>query len=183
MGRIGLSGEWPVTPTGARKTDEKTWREMAARHRSIERLAQVQIALAQMKTVQPLAIGPDGRARLGKKDLAYRRLHLPYSDEDTRSSASGPTDPRPAAISRCPPNSSCSGTTGGVRSSPRLLARPCCTPTGAVEEIAIAAYLSGDPTMIRHYRSGDFYLAFGRGAGLVPQMPPKLRTRRFGTGS
>jgi DNA polymerase I-like protein with 3'-5' exonuclease and polymerase domains len=40
----------------------------------------------------------------------------------------------------------------------------------ASQEIAIAAYLSGDPAMVEHYRSGDFYLHFAKSptAQLVP---------------
>src|SRR5262245_8958842 len=36
------------------------------------------------------------------------------------------------------------------------------------QEIAIMAGLSGDPTMIADYNSGDPHIAFGRRAGLVP---------------
>jgi hypothetical protein len=47
------------------------------------------------------------------------------------------------------------------------------------QEIAVAAYLSGDPLMIEHYRTGDFYMAFGKGAGLVPETATKANHAPF----
>jgi hypothetical protein len=38
----------------------------------------------------------------------------------------------------------------------------------SAQEVGIAAALSGDENMIADYRSGDPYLAFGIGAGLLP---------------
>src|SRR5207249_1803534 len=41
------------------------------------------------------------------------------------------------------------------------------------QELAIAAALSGDLAMQEAYRSGDFYLAFGRMAGALPEWATK----------
>ncbi len=173
LGRLGVDKDWPLTPTGARKTDEKSLRAMADRHAPIERLCNTMVALGQMKKIQPLAIGPDGRARLGKKDLAFRRLGIPFLDQDLASVGYGTFRSK-------------TGRNQPMASEFLMLRnnwwRTMVTPQpGKVllyldwqsQEIAVAAYLSGDPAMIRHYRSGDFYLAFGKGAGLVPQNATK----------
>ncbi|MDV7145482.1 DNA polymerase [Tropicimonas sp. TH_r6] len=171
--REGLGEGWPLTPTGARKTDEKTWRAMADRFSIIAPLCDAQIALGQMKKIHPLAIGPDGRARLGKRELAYRRLNLTCSDEDTRSVGLG------AYRSKTGRNQPMASEFIMLRNNWwRTMVTP---PPGkallyadwASQEIAIAAYLSGDPVMIQHYRSGDFYLSFGRSAGLIPETATK----------
>ena len=168
LAAAGADSDWPLTPTGSRKTDEKTWRRMGDVYPSLSRLCDAQIALGQMKKTHPLAIGPDGRARLGKRDLAFRRLGMPYSDEDTRSVGWG------AYRSKTGRNQPKASEFVMLRNNWwRTMVTP---PPGRAllyadwssQEIGIAAYLSGDPVMIAHYETGDFYLSFGIGAGLVP---------------
>lgn len=166
--RVGADQLWPTTLTGARKTDDETWRKMAAVLPALQPLREVQTTLSQMKKVQPLAIGPDGRARLGKRELAFRRLSLPFDYRDLASvgfgayrSKTGRNQPKASEFLMLRANWW------------RTLVTP---PPGhalvyadwSSQEIGIAAYLSGDPVMIDHYRSGDFYLRFGEAAGLVP---------------
>ncbi len=171
--RLRLDDVWPLTPTGARKTDEKTLRAMAVKHASVERLCNTMVALGQMKKVQPLAIGPDRRARLGKKELGFRRLGLKHAEEETRSAGYG------AFRSKTGRNQPGASEFLMLRNNWwRTLITP---PQGKAllyadwqsQEIAVAAYLSDDQRMIEHYKSGDFYLAFGRGAKLVPDTATK----------
>ena len=170
---FSLEGVWPLTPTGARKTDEKTLRAMADKHASLERLCNTMIALSQMKKVRPLAIGPDDRARLGKKKLAYRRLGMNFTDDDLKSVGYG------SFRSKTGRNQPGASEFLMLRNNWwRTLITPL--PGKALlyadwqsQEIAVAAYLSGDPRMIEHYKSGDFYLAFGSSANLVPASATK----------
>ncbi len=171
--RLGIAEAWPLTPTGARSTSEKTYRDMADRYPAVAPFCNVQIALGQMKKVQPLGVGPDSRARLGKRDLGYKRLNLPYSDDDTRSVGYG------AFRSKTGRNQPMASEFIMLRNN---WWRTMVTPSSgkallyadwSSQEIAIAAFLSGDPNMIRHYRTGDFYLSFGKSAGLVPETATK----------
>jgi hypothetical protein len=55
---------------------------------------------------------------------------------------------------------------------PRPLISPCSEASLAIidyaqQEIGIAAYLSGDPVMISHYKTGDAFINFGLAAGLA----------------
>lgn len=171
--REELGGDWPLTPTGARKTDEKTLRGMADEHAILEPLCNTMIALGQMKKVQPLAIGPDGRARLGKKELGFKRLGMSCTQYDLRSVGYG------AYRSKTGRNQPMASEFIMLRNN---WWRTLVTPTErkallyadwSSQEIAVAAYLSGDVNMIKDYMSGDFYLAFGKGAGLVPDSATK----------
>ncbi len=168
LGKVGADADWPLTPTGARKTDQNTLRQMSVVHPKLARLCDTLVALGQMKKIQPLAIGSDGRARLGKRDLGFRRLGLSYSEEDTRSVGWG------AYRSKTGRNQPKASEFVMLRNN---WWRTMVTPTEgrallyadwSSQEIAIAAFLSGDRRMIEHYESGDFYLGFGRSAGLVP---------------
>jgi hypothetical protein len=167
LAEIGADAVWPTTGSGQRSTKEDTWREMGVAFPQIARLAEVQVALGQMSKVRPLAIGPDGRARLGKRELAYRRLHLPYPDDDKSAgwcayrSKTGRNQPAAKEFLLLRNN----WWRTLITPSP---GRALLYADWTSQEIAIAAYLSSDPLMIRHYESGDFYTHYGRGAHLIP---------------
>ena len=170
---IGAKDEWPQTPNGQWSTAEKTWRGMSQRFPAIEKLATAQISLTQMKKIQPLAIGPDGRARVGKRDLAFRRVGLEAAPEDLRSVGWG------AYRSKTGRNQPGSKEFLYLRASWwRQLVTP---PPGRAliyadwktQEIAVAAYRSNDPHMIADYKAADYYLSFAKEAGLVPETATK----------
>jgi hypothetical protein len=173
--RAGAESLWPTTASGQRSTAEKVLREMADYFPLLARFCHAQISLGQMAKVRPLAIGPDSRVRLGKRELAYQRLGMPVPDDDQRSIGWG------AYRSKTGRNQPQAKDFVLLRNAWwRTMITP---PPGKAllycdwssQEIAIAAYSSGDPIMIEHYQSGDFYLHFAKSptAQLVPPWATK----------
>lgn len=183
----GADDEWPLTKTGLRSTEEDVWRKMAVAFPSIAEFCETQISVAQMDKIHPLAIGPDGRVRLGKREMAHQRLGLLVPD-NCKSAGWG------AFRSKTGRNQPAAKEFVLLRSSWwRKLITP---PPGQVliyfdwsgQEAGIACYLSRDPVMIRHYEGGDFYIAFGKEANLVPPHATKethgdIRDKKLKKGS
>jgi len=169
LAHVGADALWPMTRGGERRsTEEKVLREMGHALTSLAPLCHAMVSLGQMKKVRPLAAGPDGRVRLGRRELAYRRLGLPQDPDDERSIGWG------AFRSKTGRNQPPAKDFVLLRANWwRTLVTP---PAGrallyadwASQEIAVAGYLSGDPNMIGDYRTGDFYLTYARAEGLVP---------------
>jgi len=166
-----------------RSLAEKTLREMGSMFPRLERFCSAQISLTQMKNIQPLAIGPDGRVRVGKRDLAFRRIGQPITDlSDGRLKSAGWGAYR-AKTGRNQP---------GSREFLMLRNnwwRTLLTPEpGKVllycdwssQEIGIAAFLSGDKNMAADYEGDeDFYLAFAKSARLVPPDATKKSHKQY----
>jgi len=137
---------WPRFPSGSLALDDDTFREMARAYPTeIGPIREVRHTLSQLK-LRDLAVGSDGRNR------------CLLSAFGSRSSRNQPSN---------------SQYIFGPSTWLRSLIKP--EPGRAVayidwsqQELAIAAYLSGDPAMQEAYRSGDFYLTFAKRAGAAP---------------
>jgi hypothetical protein len=137
---------WPRTPSGRLATDEDTFRNGAKAHPQLEPLRELRTSLSQLK-LNDLAVGADGRNRTMLS--AFRTI----------TGRNAPSNSR-------------------FIFGPAVWLRSLIRPVeGTVlayidwsgQEIAIAAYLSGDPAMIAAYETGDVYLAFAVQAGLAPE--------------
>jgi hypothetical protein len=137
---------WPRLPSGSLALDDATFREMARAYPAeIGPIREVRHALSQLK-LHELAVGRDGRNRCLLSAFGSR---------------SGRNQPSNSAY------------IFGPSTWLRSLIKP--EPGRAVayvdwsqQELAIAAYLSGDQAMQQAYQSGDFYLAFAVMAGAAP---------------
>jgi hypothetical protein len=140
-----LSGDWPLTPSGAPSLDDDTLKEMGERYPEIRQLREVRQLQAQMRTLK-LTIGPDHR---------NRTLLSPFGSKTGRNTpkASQYIFGQPHCLRHL------------VRPAPGLA---LAYIDWSCQEFAIAAALSGDPKMLEAYRSGDPYLGLARFAGAVP---------------
>jgi hypothetical protein len=136
---------WPRHPSGEPMLDSDTFSDMAKVHLAIAPLAELRHALSALR-LETLAVGADGRNRCLLSAFA-------------------------AKTGRNQPSNSkfIFGPSKWLRS---LIQPP---PGYAVayidweqQEIGIAAKLSGDEKMMAAYCSGDFYLASGKQAGIIP---------------
>jgi DNA polymerase family A len=137
---------WPRLPSGQLALDEDTFKEMARAYPvEIGPIREVRSTLAQL-TLRDLAIGHDGRNRCNLWAFS------------SRSSRNQPSNSHfifgPSAWLR------------SLIKPGRGRALAYCD--WSQQELAIAAYLSGDTAMQAAYRSGDFYLAFAIQAGVAP---------------
>jgi hypothetical protein len=143
---------WPQLPSGRLALDDDTFREMARAYPAeVGPIREVRHTLSQLK-LHELAVGRDGRNR------------CLLSAFGSRSSRNQPSN---------------SAYIFGPSTWLRSLIKP--GPGRAVayvdwsqQELAIAAYLSGDQAMQEAYRSGDFYLAFAVMAGAAPSDATKV---------
>ena len=145
---------WPRLPTGRLALDDDTFREMARRDPDIASMRELRVSLSQMRLAN-LAVGSDGRNRCLLS--AFR-----------------------AKTSRNQPSNSkfIFGPAVWLRS----LIRPApgfglAYIDWSQQEFGIAAALSGDPTMMEAYKSGDPYLAFAKQAEAVPKDATKKTHR------
>jgi len=137
---------WEATATGAPRTDEEYLSSLSGKHPILEPYVQVRALADKYKMLGGLAIGPDGRSRC---------LMSPFSTKTGRNAPS--TKRFLFAMSK------------GFR----RLVKP---PEGygfvqidwAAEELAIAAYLSGDEALMSTYLEGDPYIGFAIRAGAAP---------------
>jgi hypothetical protein len=142
---------WPRLPSGALALDDETFREMARAYPiEVAPIRELRHTLSQLR-LNELAVGSDCRNR------------VLLSAFGTKTGRNAPSNSRFIF---------------GPSTWLRSLIRP--QPGRAVayvdwsqQELAIAAALSGDPTMQAAYRSGDFYLTFAKMAGVVPATATK----------
>ena len=137
---------WPRLPSGALCLDDDTFKEMAKAYPAeIGPIRETRYTLSALK-LRDLAVGADGRNR------------CLLSVFGSKSSRNQPSNSRYIF---------------GPSTWLRSLIKP--EPGRAVaycdwsqQELAIAAYLSGDETMQEAYVSGDVYLTFAKLAGAAP---------------
>ena len=144
--RIGLADSWPLTITGKYKTDEKTLETYKDTHPDIRkfRLAQDFIGSRRLKG---FIVGDDGKAR-----CSYQMYNL----------KTGRTNPSTA---KHPFN------------APKAMRNLVKAPKDKIlvnfdyrsQEVAIAAYLSGDPTMMEAVEKKDPYIRIAEINGAVPK--------------
>jgi hypothetical protein len=142
---------WPVLPSGKLALDDATFREMARSHPiEVAPFRELRYTLSQLR-LNELAVGQDGRNRC---------LLSPFASKTSRNQPSN------------------SKFVFGPAVWIRSLIKP--EPGRAVayidwsqQELAIAAYLSGDQRMQECYLTSDFYLSFAKMAGAVPMNATK----------
>jgi len=137
---------WPRLDSGELALDDDTFREMAKLFpKEIGPIRELRHALSQMK-LNELSVGRDGRNRC---------LLSPFSSSTGRNQPSntkyifGPSVWLRSLIKPGP-------------------GRAVAYCDWSQQELAIAARLSGDAKMQEAYISGDFYLTFGKMAGVIP---------------
>jgi hypothetical protein len=142
---------WPRTPTGRLSTAEETFEDMVEVYPQLRPLHELRSSLGQLKEDEGLAVGSDGRNRIGLKPFG------------TSSGRNAPSTTRFIF---------------GKSVAFRHLIRP--EPGWAVayvdweqQEFGIAAVLSDDHNMRQAYLSGDPYLEFAKQAGAVPSSATK----------
>jgi DNA polymerase I len=136
---------WPRLPSSALMLDDDTFRHRAKSEPKVQKLRELRSALSQMRG-NSIAVDIDGRSRTPLRPLA---------------SKTGRSQPSTSRF--------LFGAAKWARSFIRA-------PEGHAfayldfksQEIAIAAYLSGDEKLADSYRTGDPYLAFAKQAGLIP---------------
>jgi hypothetical protein len=142
---------WPILETGELETTDEVFEERAKTYPQLTELRYLREALGKMRLFD-FPVGKDG----------FNRSWLnPFGSKTGRNQ----------------PGSS--RFIFGASSWMRHLVQ---APPGyaisyidfANQEFAIAAYLSGDPVMIKAYESGDPYVYFGKFAGAIPEnaIPP-----------
>jgi hypothetical protein len=137
---------WSRLPSGRLALDDQTFREMARSYPgAIGPIRDVRDALAKLK-LHRLAVGPDGRNR------------TLLSVFGSRTGRNQPSASRfifsPSTWLRClitPPEG-----------------HALAYVDWSQQELAIAAYLSGDQAMMETYAAGDFYLEFAKRVGAAP---------------
>jgi hypothetical protein len=137
---------WPRLPSGKPALDEATFRTMAKVYPAIVGpVREARHALGQMRLAD-LACGSDGRNRVL---LSAFRSRTGRNQPSNSRFIFGPSCWLRSLIAPGP-------------------GRALAYVDWSQQELAIAARLSGDERMQECYRSGDFYLTFGRMAGAVP---------------
>jgi DNA polymerase-1 len=144
--------KWPrIIETGSLKMDEQTFRDQCKVYPHLEPIRQLRDILGQMR-LNGLEIGPNGRncTSLG-----------PFGSKTSRNQPSSKKF------------------IFGSAAWLRRLVRP--EPGKALvyldyeqQEFGIAAKLSGDPNMLKAYRSADPYLTFGKLCGVLPSNANKV---------
>lgn len=141
---------WPRLESGRLDLADDTFRQMARVHPQVRQLRELRYTLSQLR-LSNLSIGQDGRNRV---------LLSAFSAKTSRNQPSN------------------SRFIFGPSTWLRGLIKPGKGKAVAYidwsqQEFGIAAALSGDPTMMQAYRSGDPYLAFAKQAGAAPQEATK----------
>ncbi|MBF0495034.1 MAG: DNA polymerase I [Deltaproteobacteria bacterium] len=135
---------WPRLPSGRLDLSDDTFREMARSHYRVAPLRELRSSLGQMR-LNDLAVGADRR---------NRTLLSPFRSKTGRNQPSN------------------SKFIFGPSTWLRSLIKPepdhgLAYVDWCQQEFGIAAYLSGDPNMIKSYESGDPYLEFAKLTGGV----------------
>ena len=144
--RIGLADVWPLTITGKYKTDEKTLDNYKDTHPDIRKFKLAQEFIGSRK-LKGFIVGPDGKAR-----CSYRMYGL----------KTGRTNPSTA---KHPFN------------APKAMRNLVAAPKDKImvnfdyrsQEVAIAAYLSGDPNMMAAVEQSDPYIQIAKMNNAVPK--------------
>ena len=144
--RIGLSDVWPLTITGKYKTDENTLEEYKDTHPDIRKFKLAQEFIGSRK-LKGFIVGPDGKAR-----CSYRMYGL----------KTGRTNPSTA---KHPFN------------APKAMRNLVAAPKDKImvnfdyrsQEVAIAAYISGDPKMMAAVEQTDPYIQIAKMNNAVPK--------------
>jgi DNA polymerase I len=149
---------WPLTQHGHPELKIKTLGKQARRYPELKKLVHLRQSIAELRISQLVnTVGADGFSRCPL---------LPFW---TKTSRNQPSAKDKIFLPALP-----AWLHGLIRPPPGW---------GLAEldwdgqEIAIMAGLSGDPTMIEDYQSGDPHLRFGKRAGLVPQDATKQSHR------
>lgn len=141
---------WPTTTSGRLATDDQTFRDQAKIYPQVSALRELRHSLSEMK-LEALEVGSDGRNRTMLKPFA------------SRSGRNQPSNNKfvfgPSVWIR-----------GLIKPSP---GHSLAYVDWSMQEIAIAASLSGDQALMQAYTSGDPYLEFARMAGAVPSSATK----------
>jgi DNA polymerase I len=152
----GLIDDWPRTEKrGVLKVDKDVLKEQARAHPQLNDLREMLLLKGCLRE-SPLAVGSDGR----------NRTELwPFG------SATGRNQP------------SSTKAIFGAATWQRSLIQPAEDMAVAyvdysAEEVAIAAYLSGDPELLKAIESGDPYISFLVRAGLVPDGSTKATHKK-----
>jgi DNA polymerase I len=145
---------WPKTESGRLQLDQDTFRDQAKAYPELAPLRELRHSLSELR-IEKLAVGSDGR---------NRAMLSPFGASSGRNTPSG--------------NKFIFGPSVWLRG----LIKP--GPGMAIayidwssQEVAIAAALSGDPSLIEAVRSGDPYLSFAVRAGLAPADATKASHR------
>ena len=137
---------WPRTDTGRISLDQDTFREQVRAYPHLAPLREIRDNLSQLQ-LSKLSVGPDGRNRVL---LGVFKSKTGRNQPSNSQFIFGPSAWLRSLIKPEPGM----GLAYGDFSS---------------QEVAIAAKLSGDETMMAGYTSGDLYLDFAVRAGLAPK--------------
>jgi hypothetical protein len=136
---------WPRLDTGSLDLKDETLRQMAKIYPKIQPLHELRATLGKMR-LNKLAVGEDGRNRTLLSGFAAKTSrNLPSSNKYVFG---------PARWIR-----------GLIKPPPGW---GLAYIDWSQQELGIAAVLSDDPAMLAAYESGDFYLQFGKQAGVIP---------------
>ena len=141
---------WPTIESGALDMCEETFREMSKSEPRVAPLYELRVSLSKLK-LNALTVGPDGRNRTGL---------MPFRSKTGRNQPSN-------TKSIFGPSTWVRGLIKPVRGT------AIAYVDWSSQELGIAASLSRDRNMIDAYNGGDFYLAFAKMAGAVPQTATK----------
>jgi len=148
--RNKLLGSWPITATGKLKLDDKTVFHFAQSCDDINDFYLLSEFVNSQK-LKGFIVGPDDKAR------------TPYFMYGLKTGRTNPSTSRhPFNAPKCMRNL--------VRPPPNKI---CVSFDYKNQEIAIAAYLSGDPQLIAAVESGDPYISTARLVGAVPSSATK----------
>ena len=140
-----LISRWPVTKTGKLKTDADTFWRFGQENTDINDLLLASEFIDSQK-LKGYVVGPDGRAR------------TPYRMYALKTGRTNPSTSRHAFNApKCMRNI--------VRADPNKV---CVNFDYKNQEIAIAAFLSGDPQLKAAVETGDPYIATAKLVGAVP---------------
>jgi hypothetical protein len=142
---------WPILDSGELETTDEVFEERAKTYPQLTELRYLHEALGKMRLFD-FPVGADG----------FNRSWLnPFGSKTSRNQP---------------------GSSRSIFSAASWMRHLIQAPPGHAisyidwsnQEFAIAAYLSGDPVMVKAYESGDPYIYFGKFAGAIPEnaIPP-----------
>ena len=146
---------WPQTESGTLALDQDTFHEMGRADPRIGALGDLRHAMGNLR-LENLHVGSDGRNRVALMPLRAR---------------TGRNQPSNAKFIFGPGK----WLRGLIKPEPNKM---LAYIDWSAQEVAIAAALSGDPTMIHDVQSGDPYLALAKMAALLRTMPQSKAMRR-----
>jgi len=145
---------WPKTESGRLQLDQDTFRDQAKAYPELAPLRELRHSLSELR-IEKLAVGPDGR---------NRTMLSPFGASSGRNTPSA--------------NKFIFGPSvwlrGLIKPGP---GRAVAYIDWSSQEVAIAAALSGDPSLIDAVTSGDPYLSFAVRARLAPEDATKASHR------